>query len=94
MIAAGCDQPSELARAGRSQCPVLRAIALSFHGQEGPIPKRMNHPRSCEADLQRIATPRATLLLPGKDETRRVGQLRVQHRGGLLSLLFEDLING
>jgi hypothetical protein len=54
----------------------------------------MNYPRSREADLQRIATPRATLLLPGKDETRRVGQLRVQHRGGLLSLLFEDLING
>jgi hypothetical protein len=54
----------------------------------------MDHPRSREADLQRIATPRATVLLPGKDETRHAGQLRVQHRGGLLPLLFEDLING
>ena len=47
-----------------------------------------------EADLQRITTPQATRLLPGKDETRHAGQLRVQHRRGLLPLLFEDLING
>jgi hypothetical protein len=54
----------------------------------------MDHPRSREADLQRIATPPTTLLLPGKDETRHARQLRVQHRGGLLLLLLEDLING
>jgi len=47
-----------------------------------------------EPDLQRRATSRARLLLPGKDETRQAGQLRVEQGGGLRPLLFENLIDG
>jgi hypothetical protein len=54
----------------------------------------MNDPRSREADLQRIATPQATFLLPGKHETRHAGHCGPEEGGGLLSLLFQDPVDG
>jgi hypothetical protein len=94
MIAAGRDQPSEFFGAGRSQLPVMGAITLPLHGLESSVANRMDRASPRQSDLQRYTTLRARLLLPGKDETRHAGHLGSQQGGGLLPLLFEDLVDG
>ena len=94
MIGPGCDDPSELFATGRGELWMSRTVALPFDGQEGPIANRVHRATASQADVQRSVTPGASLLLPGEDESRHAVHLRLAEQGGLLALLFQDLVDG
>lgn len=84
-------QPSELFAAGRSQLPVLWAMALPFHGQECAVANRVDYATPGQPHLQPSGTPRAALLLPGKDEARHAAHIHAEEHGGLF--LLQDLVD-
>ncbi len=94
VIGPGGDELSELLAAGRRQPPMLRTVALPFHGQEGPIANRMHRAMTSDPHVQRSATPGAPTLLPGEDEPRHAVDFRVAERGGLGTLLLQELVDG
>ena len=94
MIGPGGDDPSELFATGRGELSMSRTVPLPFDGQEGPIANRVHRATASQADVQRSATPGASLLLPGKDESRHAVHLRLAEQGVLLALLFQDLVDG
>jgi hypothetical protein len=69
-------------------------MSLPFHGVKRPVLNRMNGPLPRQPELQRTTTSLARLLLPRKDENRRLGDFRSEQAGGLFPLLLEKPVDG